>query len=310
MSAAMPAVSVVIPTIGRPALLLRAVASVLGQTMADLELIVVVDGMDAASLAALDGVGDARLTVIANAVSRGAAGARNMGAGLARGAWLAFLDDDDVWLPEKLARQMAFAQGRAPALYTCLNRVISPIARYVWPETIFGNDVAFDDYLFDRRRAFSGAAFIQTSGYFLPRDLFLSAPFSENSPHDDWEFAIRLAKQSGVRIETVPDVLVELYVEEARPSLSSKARWRASRDWVDAMRPLLTRRSYSGICLGVVGPRAASEGAVEAFFPLLFRAFRHGAPRPVHVAAYLAFWLVPAGLRRRLRARLRKSRAV
>jgi glycosyltransferase involved in cell wall biosynthesis len=246
--------------------------------------------------------------VIANAVSRGAAGARNIGAGLARGVWLAFLDDDDVWLPAKLARQMEFAQDRAPALYTCLNRVISPIASYVWPETVFGNEVALDDYLFDRRRAFAGAAFIQTSSYFLPRDLFLSSPFAEDSPHDDWEFAIRLAKQFGVRIETVPEVLVELYVEEARPSLSSKARWRASLDWVDRMRPLLTRRSYSGICLGVVGPRAAGEGAIDAFLPVLFKAFRFGAPRPVHVAAYLAFWVVPAGLRRRLRALLRKSR--
>jgi glycosyltransferase involved in cell wall biosynthesis len=289
-----PAVSVVIPTLGRPDLVQRAVASVLGQTMADLELIVVVDGDDPPTLAALSGIGDPRLTVIANAVSRGAAGARNAGAAAAR--------DDDVWLAEKLARQMAFAQGRAPALYTCLNRVITPMAQYVWPETMFDNIMAFDDYLFDRRQAFSGASFIQTSGYFLPRDLFLSSPFAEDSPHDDWEFAIRLAKQKLVRIETVPEVLVELYVEEARPSLSTKAKWRASLDWLDRMRPLLTRRGYSGICLGVVGPRAAGEGAYRAFFPLLGKAFRNGAPRPVHVVAYLAFWVIPVHLRRQLRA--------
>jgi glycosyltransferase involved in cell wall biosynthesis len=299
----LPVISVVIPTIRRPDLVLRALASALGQSFREIEVIVVVDGIDHPTMAALDSVTDSRLVVVVNPDSRGAAAARNIGAERARGQWLAFLDDDDLWLPHKLQAQLAFAQDRPPALFLCLSRVITPLGRYVWPETIFDNACPFDEYLFDRRRPFTGAAFVQTSSYLLPRTLFLRSPFDETSPHDDWEFALRVSKQIGARIETVPEVLVELYVGEARPSLSTVARWRASLEWLERMRPLLTRRSYSGICLGVVGSRAANERAYRAFFLLLFRAFAHGAPRGIHVLAYVAFWLVPGELRRRLRAR-------
>lgn len=298
-------VSVVIPTRGRPGLVSRAVRSVVSQTEQSLEIIVVVDGPDAATMAVLANITDPRFMVVANARSLGAAGARNVGVMHATGQWVAFLDDDDEWMPQKLARQLAFAETRGTALYTCLNRVVTPLAAYVWPETLFDNLTPLDVYLFDKRNAMSGSAFIQTSGFMLPRALFLKSPFPVDSPHDDWEFALRLNKQLGVRIEMVPEVLVTLHVDEDRPTLSSSARWRASLQWLDRIRPLLTRRGYSGICLGVVGPRAASEGAWSAFFLLLSNAFRHGRPRPMHVIAYLAFWLIPAGLRRRMRAALR-----
>ena len=92
-----PAISVVIPTCDRPALLARALASVRAQTVAPLEVVIVDDrgGLDAAA------VGDAR--VLRNDRAPGASGARNCGAAGARGEWIAFLDDDDEWLPAYLA---------------------------------------------------------------------------------------------------------------------------------------------------------------------------------------------------------------
>src|SRR4051812_33117937 len=64
----MPVVSVVIPTFGRPDLVSRAVNSVLGQTMGDLELIVVVDGEDPATVAVLDSIAEPRLRRIVQSV--------------------------------------------------------------------------------------------------------------------------------------------------------------------------------------------------------------------------------------------------
>ena len=55
-----------------------------------------------------------------------AAGARNAGIDRAAGDWLAFLDDDDAWLPEKLVKQLAFAANRPAALITCLSRGCHP----------------------------------------------------------------------------------------------------------------------------------------------------------------------------------------
>lgn len=111
-----PLVSVIIPTYNRAGLVTEAVASVAAQTFQDFEILVVDDGStDATSkvLAPLKGV-----RVLHHGCRRGVAAARNLGAAEARGEWLAFLDSDDLWLPEKLARQMAFLEER-PGLLLC-----------------------------------------------------------------------------------------------------------------------------------------------------------------------------------------------
>jgi len=115
-AAALPAVSVVIPTGRRPARLARAVASVRAQTLAPAEILVVDDGGDAAARPALPGA-----RVVANTRARGPSGARNCGAALARAPLLAFLDDDDEWLPPYLATALArIAADRLDVLCTDL----------------------------------------------------------------------------------------------------------------------------------------------------------------------------------------------
>jgi GT2 family glycosyltransferase len=105
---ARPLVSVVVPTFNRPEVTAQAVASVLAQTFKRFELIVV----DDASQIPFDLPGklrDPRVRILRHPVNRGAAGARNSGVSEARGDWVAFLDSDDLWLPDKLERQIAAA---------------------------------------------------------------------------------------------------------------------------------------------------------------------------------------------------------
>ena len=288
-------VSVIIPTLHRATLLMRALASVFRQTWRELEVVVIVDGPDPDTIAALQMIDDPRLRVIVNARSLTAAGARNVGMDHATGEWIAFLDDDDEWLPEKLAKQLAYTADRGAALITCLSRVVTPTASFVRPEVIYDNLIPIDEYLFDRRSPFAGRGFIQTSSYLLPRALCGDLRFRTDTPHDDWDFLLRLSKQNAVRVETVPEILVNLYVEDARPSLSKSGTWLASLEWAERMRPLLTPRAYSGFCLGVVAPRAAKERARSAPTLLLYHAFRHGSPRLWRVAVFLGLWLTPRG---------------
>lgn len=100
------AVSVVIPTRERPALVAEAVASALGQTVRDLEVIVVEDGSSAAR-PVVEGR-DPRLTYIWQS-QQGVSAARNTGILASSGEWVAFLDDDDLWRPTKLERQLQLA---------------------------------------------------------------------------------------------------------------------------------------------------------------------------------------------------------
>jgi glycosyltransferase involved in cell wall biosynthesis len=292
-------VSVIIPTLHRPTLLIRALASVFRQTWRELEVIVIVDGPDPDTIAVLETIDDPRLRVIANAQSLTAAGARNAGMDHARGDWIAFLDDDDEWMPEKLAKQLAYAADRGPALITCLSYVVTPTKSFVRPQVIYDNVLPIDEYLFDRRSPFAGRGFIQTSSYLLPRAVCRDLRFRTDTPHDDWDFLLRLSKEMAVRVETVPEILVNLYIEDARPSLSKGGTWLSSLEWAERIRPLLTPRAYSGFCLGVVGPRAAKERARHAPATLLYRAFHRGSPRLWRVGAFLGLWLKPKDVLRR-----------
>lgn len=102
-----PLVSVVIPTRHRAALLGQCLESILAQTIADIEVIVVVDGPDWATIELLSKLDDCRVRYLVHSESRGVSTARNTGLDTARGRWLAFCDDDDVWAPTKLAAQLA-----------------------------------------------------------------------------------------------------------------------------------------------------------------------------------------------------------
>src|SRR5947207_2920851 len=93
-----PLFSVIVPTYGRPKMLHDAINSVLGQTIDDLECIVVVDAGPESVV--VDG--DERLRVVRRDHNGGPAAARNTGVEHARGQYLAFLDDDDWFVPERL----------------------------------------------------------------------------------------------------------------------------------------------------------------------------------------------------------------
>jgi glycosyltransferase involved in cell wall biosynthesis len=117
--AGVPAVSVVIPTRDRWPLLARtALAAVLRQDGVDLEVVVVDDGSAEGPPPSLAGLDDPRVRLVRQRESRGVAAARNAGIREARGKWVAFLDDDDVWSPTKLRDQIAAATAaRAGFVY-------------------------------------------------------------------------------------------------------------------------------------------------------------------------------------------------
>ncbi|MBF0619140.1 MAG: glycosyltransferase family 2 protein [Candidatus Omnitrophica bacterium] len=104
-------ISVVIPTHDRPALLTRAVQSVQAQTFRDLEILVVDDASVCPAEEVLAGVSDPRLKVLRSARGIGASAARNMGWRAARGEFIAFLDDDDAFLPVFLEKLLLKMQG-------------------------------------------------------------------------------------------------------------------------------------------------------------------------------------------------------
>jgi len=115
-SGAPPSVSVIVPAYNAAAFLAETVASVLAQTYRDFELLIVDDGSrdeTATIAAALAAANPDRVRLLRHAggANRGVSASRNLGIHEARGKWVAFLDADDVWHPEKLARQIPFMEA-------------------------------------------------------------------------------------------------------------------------------------------------------------------------------------------------------
>lgn len=108
-----PLVSVILPTYNRAHCLPRAIESVLAQSYAHLELLVVDDGSTDGTDVLLKTYSDARLRVLSPGRLGSAAKARNYALAHAQGTFIAFQDSDDVWLIEKLEKQIAYAQAQA-----------------------------------------------------------------------------------------------------------------------------------------------------------------------------------------------------
>src|SRR5690348_12724766 len=105
----MPPISVIIPTYNHARFLAAAIDSALSQTLKPTEVIVVDDGSTDETSSVLEAFGD-KVRVIRQK-NHGVAGARNRGAEMAAGEYLAFLDADDVWLPRKLEMQVSRFQA-------------------------------------------------------------------------------------------------------------------------------------------------------------------------------------------------------
>ncbi|MDW8259669.1 MAG: glycosyltransferase family 2 protein, partial [Gammaproteobacteria bacterium] len=108
------------------------IQSVQAQTYPDFEMLIVDDCSpdETAAVVARFAAEDPRIRLLRQSVNGGPAAARNRALMEARGRWIAFLDSDDLWLPEKLCRQLAFHRATDAALtYTAFRRISSDGSR-------------------------------------------------------------------------------------------------------------------------------------------------------------------------------------
>jgi glycosyltransferase involved in cell wall biosynthesis len=119
-----PEVTVVIPTQGRWRLLRRTLAGALCQRGVELEVVIVDDASSDETAERLVDLDDRRIRSIRHDVRRHVAVARNAGIAAARGEWIAFLDDDDLWAPNKLRTQLSAAAAHKAIFAWCAGLVV------------------------------------------------------------------------------------------------------------------------------------------------------------------------------------------
>jgi len=295
-----PLVTVVIPTHNRPNLLERAVRSVLLQTIADLEVIVVVDGPDSSTVSALEAMqsADPRLRFLALPQNVGGSDARNAGIEGAKGKWIALLDDDDEWLPQKLEKQLALGKSSSHSspVISCEIIARTPTEEYIAPRR--KPFLPFADYSWGRRSFFRSEGTLYCPTLVAPSALFRTCRFTSGlRRHQDWDWLIRAFALPGVGLEFISEPLVVCHLEENRGIVSRAPDWRYSLDWVNSMQSCVSQEAYAAFLLTNLSLTASKLGDWSAFIPLLNSAFRKGKPRAVHLVMYLGTWLLPMNLR-------------
>ena len=300
-----PLVTAVIPTRGRPELLASAVRSALRQTWLNMEVIVVVDGPDPATGEYLETLTDPRLRVVFLAERLGGSDARNAGVRAARGEWIAFLDDDDEWLPEKIERQMLAAQAMPDWFPVISCRLIaqSPDNSRILPFQPYEAPQPIPDFLFCRNGLRDPGGVMQCSTLLAPRDLLLAVPFQSGLPmHQDWDWLVRVASYKGVAFTMVRQPLSIWRVEGDRASVGRTAAWRTSLAWIRSVRPFVSPRAFSWFVAIQCSWRAQkSRAGLRGRLTLLRAFFVEGQPEFLSLASLFIYSFVPAGIRRRRR---------
>lgn len=304
-----PRVTVILPTVGRPQLA-AALRSVLDQELAPFEVIVVNDRPTGAALEV-----HAEVTVLSTAGGQGPAAARMLGVRAATGEVIAFLDDDDVWEPEKLALQVAAWQQEQAlgieAVVACRIRVVDERGetRAVVPEREQHPDEPFQRWVF-RRESLRPAGYILGSSTLLcSRSLLLAEPLDEQLRlHEDWDWVLRAARRPGVQLRILSQPLVHYRDAPGGPAASRPVDgWRRSLAWVDTAP--LPARERGDLLLSVTADLAWGEGKRGRALLLVLHALRTARPGLPALAGFVLQLLLPASLLRRLGSRVGARRA-
>lgn len=204
-------VTVVIPTRNRSLKTLRAVTSALTQTESPLEVVVVDDASTFDSSVALVEALDPRVRVISNEKQLGANQARNLGAAGARTRYLAFLDSDDYFLPDKLSRQVN-ALETSGAGFSCTGFFAGTRRRQL-PRRL------------TKRKLLVGNCLGGTSGLVIKRSLFEKERFDPVMPSvQDWELYLRLLRHGTPNLISEP---LYVYDQSETVSITRNLRRRA-----------------------------------------------------------------------------------
>ena len=198
----MPKVSVIIPAYNAERFVRNAVASVANQSERDIEIIVIDDCSSdgTADICRAMAESDGRIRFMQNERNSGVSATRNSGVAAATGEYVAFLDSDDMWKPDKLALQLALANKHpeCPIFFTASSFISSDGAPYTYtlhvPETV------------DFKRLLR-QNIISCSSVMARREILLAHPFMYDGMHEDYAVWLEILR-AGTPARGIDDALL------------------------------------------------------------------------------------------------------
>lgn len=222
-----PIVSVIMPAYNAESTLMRAMLSVIHQTFTNWELLIIDDAStdNTLSIAKEISAEDTRINVVSSRFNQGAAASRNKGVQLCKGTYVAFIDSDDVWYPEKLEKQVELmAKTGADLCYTAY-AIVNLAGDKVRADYRIPEHTSYEALLCEN--------VIGCSTVLLSAALARSHPFAANFYHEDYSLWLVLLKE-GCRAVGCNEVLVKWCLREGSRSYSKLKslimRWKIYRN--------------------------------------------------------------------------------
>lgn len=224
-----PRFSVVMPVYNVEQYVEEAIRSVLAQTVADWELIVIDDRSTDGSYNKVLAIAqeDSRVIVCQNEKNSGVAKTRNRGIEMSRGEYIAFLDSDDAWYPEKLQRQLELLQKENAGMAYCSYAIVGPTGEPVKGDYIVPATTDFESLLKEN--------VILCSTMFIRADIAKEILFNTEFYHEDFVLALDILR-AGHKAAGCTDVLMSWrYINNSRSFNKvrcAKNRWRIYREYL------------------------------------------------------------------------------
>ena len=224
-----PLVSVIMPAYNAERFLEEAIRSVMSQTVTDWELLVLDDGSKdrTATIAADLAAQDSRIRFLPNEANMGVAKTRNRGFALCRGQYVALLDSDDVWHPDKLEKQLALAEQTDADMVYCSYGIMDEYSKPSRRDYVVRECVDLKALLRENS--------IGCSTVMLRRELVKTYRFIEDFYHEDYVLWLQLL-QDGCKAVGCAEVLVQWRLIANSRSFdkrrSAKKRWLIYRQYM------------------------------------------------------------------------------
>jgi len=290
---------------------LRAIESARRQTYRPIQIVVVVDGPDEASVKALRGVQDEHLKIVALQENVGGSEARNTGVRESSGEWIALLDDDDEWMPEKLEKQMALVQSlpNKRAFVACKFTERNGDEVRTYPLRLPESGESIDNYMCRPRGLRTGGELLQTSTLLVPRALLMEVPFVRGLKRgQEFIWLVEANSRGGAAFYVVPEILSFFNAEGFSDAfrVSSKPKWQSFYTCLQSIKHLFDRSAYAYcIATRVLTDAIACDEPWRVKLSLLKDCVLNGGLSPHCVAVFLYIWMLPPATRRRLGEGLR-----
>lgn len=300
-----PLISVIIPSYNRADIISRAIDSVIKQSYKNLEIVIVDDASKDNTEEVIRAIGEPRIRYIRHQTNGGADKARNTGVAAATGEYVAFLDSDDVWLPNKIELQLAAIQNHPEAeKAVCYTQVKDDRGDKVFIQPSRGKNEAesLADYLFVNR------GFIQTSTVMIPRYMAVATPFRSGiSPHEDLDVFLRL-EASGAKFIFIEKPLSVWHNEPRTNRLTKMPDYRISLNWIMQYESLISSQAMKGFIIIEVVPRLIKSNQKKFYTAkLIIDAALHGVISPKRFAQLIAWLFIPTEIRQKLKTTLKIS---